>query len=570
MLSKLLSSKWVIFCLLALVVFIVFGRAVWFDYVQLDEGILLVNNKFFISDISNIFEAFKHDINYPSNISPYYRPIFIVSFILNSQFDSSPAVFYFGNILLHITAVYIVFLFFKELGFRKEVSFFSALLFAIHPAVTPVVVWVPGRIEAILAIFTILSLVMFIRFIKTADWRYLFGFFGSFIIALLTKETVLGLIPILIFYYLTQRKEKERKISIILLSGLAAIIAVWFFVRKSVLLGANVSDVSFWQILVTLWSNSVAFILYLGKAILPFNLSVLPALGGISMLFYGFLALLIILAVSWLIGKTKGNRTLLFPFDVRILGLLWFVVFLAPSLVGFYPTERMIFFEHRLYLPLVGIFIFFAGLMSGYSMSRYRRLLPVGIAVLFLFLSFNYSDSYRGRLVFWEKAVADSPQVPQSHKGLATAYLADDKLEDAKEEFEEAIRLNPNERGVHLILGLYLADLGQYDEAGEELKKEIEIDPNQFIAYHSLGRISAFERNLGKAEEYFLKTLEINPDYILAYQDLAVLYFSQNKHPQAVVQIKELLKRQTVESLHPQIVKIIEIYAKETVLQMGF
>ena len=291
--SKLLSNKWAIFCLLVILVLAVFGRTLWFNYVQLDEGILLENNKFFISDISNFFEVFKHDINYPSAVAPYYRPVFILSFMLNNQFGLGPLAYHAGNILLHILAVFAVFVLLRELGVKKSVSTFFSALFAIHPAVTPVVAWVPGRIEAILAIFTILSFVMFIRFLRTAHWLYLVGFLGSFAVAIFTKEVVLAILPILVFYYFMHKNEKGSEMMVTLSSGLAAIIIGWFFVRKTVLASVQFADTPFSQMVSMFWSNSWAFILYLGKAILPFDLAVLPTPES-STLIYGFIALAII------------------------------------------------------------------------------------------------------------------------------------------------------------------------------------------------------------------------------------------------------------------------------------
>jgi len=611
---KILDSKWVVFCLLALVVLAVFGRAVWFDYVQLDEGIILTNNWLFVSDISNFFEVFKHDINYPSNVAPYYRPMFILSFMLNSQFGSSPWVFHLGSILLHIIGAFAVFLLLRELRNSRSdripkewdshsenlvssersdllVPLFGALIFAVHPAVAPVAVWVPGRIEAILTIFTTLSFVMFIRYLRTHDWRYATGFLASFLVALLTKEVVISLLPVLVFYYLIYRKKKlttltssdvqrtsddkdpvdkrlaKSFIHRVLPLELAAIVVAWFFVRKSVLAEAGIVDITFLQVLSMLWSNSAAIILYLGKTILPFNLSVFPTLGS-STLLYGFVAL-VILAAYWFISRIK-------ILSLSALGLLWFVVFLTPSLVGLYPTEKMIFFEHRLYLPLIGILIFFASSkwmnrldFRGLT-SKLRLNLVWGIIILFSVLAFNYSGYYRDRLTFWERATADSPASPQAQKGLATAYLADGRTEEANERFMKTLELNPQEKGVHLLLGLYYLDQEEYDKGKEELEKEIEIVPNQFIAHHSLGRIYAQKGNYKEAEKYFLKTVEINPDYVLVRQDLVVLYFTQNKHPQAITQLKELLRIQKPEAMHPQILKILEIYAKETALQSGF
>ncbi|MEK7117415.1 MAG: tetratricopeptide repeat protein, partial [Patescibacteria group bacterium] len=328
---------------------------------------------------------------------------------------------------------------------------------------------------------------------------------------------------------------------------------------------------SFFEMIAALWSNSLAILLYLGKTILPFNLTALPVLGS-STLLYGF-AVLAVVALYWVVGKIRGHRMSLRTFDVQMLGLIWFIAFLLPSLVNYYQPDRIVFFEHRLYLPLLGIIIFFAGsdLVNRLDFKKIRVLAPAAaIVVLFSVLAFNYSGVYKDKMSFWQTAVADSPQSSLAHSNLATAYLIDGKTEEAMAEFNETLKINPKEKRVHLLLGLFYLNQGMYDKAKIEFEKEIEIDRGQFVAYHSLGRIYAQKNNLKEAERYFLKTLEINPDYVLARQDLVVLYFSQNKHPLAVVQLKELLRVQRPEAMNPQILKILEIYAKEAALQKGF
>ncbi len=562
--SDILNSKWFVFCLLALVVFAVFGRAIWFDYVQLDEGVLLINNGFFISDISNIFEIFKHDVNYPSAVAPFYRPVFTLSLILNSQFGISSAAYHTGNLLLHLVATLTLFWLFRELGNSRNLSLAFSMLFAVHPIATSIVAWIPGRNDSILAIFTLLSFILFIRFLKNGSWRYLLGLFVAFAAALLAKEVAVGLIPVFVFYYLMSRKEKGSELVATLFSGLIAILVVWFWIRESIINSARVAELSFVQILSVLWSNSASAILYLGKTILPFNLTVFPTLDG-STFVYGFVALAVMI-LFWIFSRTK-------IMSLSALGILWFVVFLIPSLISYDQAERMVFFEHRLYLPLVGIFIFLADSISTSASKRfdiwkYQSKLIMGLIIfLSAVLAFNYSGAYKNKAVFWQKAVADSPQASRAHSGLAVVYIMEGKMEEAEAEFNKALELNPREKRIHLLLGLSYLDQNLYDKAREEFEKEIEIDPNQFVAYHGLGRLYARGKNLKEAERYFLKTLEINPNYVLAHQDLVVLYFSQNKHPQAIAQLKELLKLQRPEAMHPQIKKIIETYAKETVLR---
>src|SRR3989344_1275601 len=177
---KILKSKRAVFCFLTIIIFAVFGRAIWFDYVNLDEGVLLISNEFFITKIGNILEVFKHDINYPSVAAPYYRPMFVLSFMLNSQLASSSMAYHIGNILLHVFVSYLVFLLFIELGFKKLISAAFASFFAVYPAVTAIVAWVPGRIEGMLAIFVVLSFLFFIKFLKTDRWLCLGLYFVVF------------------------------------------------------------------------------------------------------------------------------------------------------------------------------------------------------------------------------------------------------------------------------------------------------------------------------------------------------------------------------------------------------
>ena len=557
--NNLLNNKWIIFCLITAGVFIVFGRAIWFDYVQLDEGVLLINNNFFISQISNLFEVFKHDINYPSAASPYYRPIFVLSFMINSQISSSPNIYHLGNLLLHSFAAFSVFILLLELGVKRNISVVFAGLFAVHPAVTPIVAWVPGRIEAILTIFTILSLVMFIRFLNSSNWRYLIGFLVFFTTALFTKEVVLASLPILLLYYLMNKDKKDGETLITLFSGLAAIITAWFFIRKNIL-SNQIEDLSVLEMLKVFVSNSSAYILYLGKTILPFNLTVLPVFESFDLI-YGLIVLAILFFLLF-IGRSRFLKW-------GLLGLIWFFSFLAPSLVSYNLPEKMIFFEHRLYLPIVGIFIFLAGFLQVLSI-KLRKIWPIvaGVAVLFLILAYNYSGSYKNKTEFWQKAVADSPRLAEAHNGLATVYLTDGKIPEAMAEFSNTLDLNPKTRRAHLLLGLYYLDKEKYEEAKSEFEKEIETDPKQFIAYHNLGRIYAQRKNMKEAEANLLKAVELSSNYVLARQDLVVLYFSQNKHKEALTHLKELLKIQRPEAMHPQILEILEIYGKEAALQL--
>jgi tetratricopeptide (TPR) repeat protein len=98
------------------------------------------------------------------------------------------------------------------------------------------------------------------------------------------------------------------------------------------------------------------------------------------------------------------------------------------------------------------------------------------------------------------------------------AYVLKSKLEEAKAEFEKAVRINPDFIYAYNNLGCCLWALGKYSEAIRFFKMAIDRDPayadayfNQGVAYFNLNRLE-------DAYDEFKKVLEINPGYFQAQQ----------------------------------------------------
>lgn len=103
--------------------------------------------------------------------------------------------------------------------------------------------------------------------------------------------------------------------------------------------------------------------------------------------------------------------------------------------------------------------------------------------------------------------------------------------EKAKERFETAIRLKPDEPDYYAYLGWTLFQTargkkGAYamvKRAKQELGKAISMNPNSDKAYLILGRVYAGEGNIALAEEHFQKALKINPECVPAKAALELL-----------------------------------------------
>jgi tetratricopeptide (TPR) repeat protein len=74
----------------------------------------------------------------------------------------------------------------------------------------------------------------------------------------------------------------------------------------------------------------------------------------------------------------------------------------------------------------------------------------------------------------WLKA---NPKDDMAHYNLARTYNKVDKIDEAEEEFREAVKLKPDDADYQTELGGVLVKLAQYHEAIVALKKVIELDP---------------------------------------------------------------------------------------------
>ena len=150
--------------LLVTVIFLLYGRALNYRYVKLDDASLIVDNyeSGFFKNTGNIPQIFRQSCfeipNHYTDKKSYYRPLLILSFMLDAQVDGAmPGMFHFMNLIYHILATLLLFFFLRKLGMNEATALALSLIFAVHPINVHAVCWVPGRNDILLAIFTLLS-----------------------------------------------------------------------------------------------------------------------------------------------------------------------------------------------------------------------------------------------------------------------------------------------------------------------------------------------------------------------------------------------------------------------------
>lgn len=550
--ERVFLSGWRPFFWLFLAVFIVYAQAFFFNFTYFDDQALILENAGYLKNAANIFSAFVQDaFRLVHTSDAYYRPLLTVSLMLDANLGGvAPFIYHFSNVLLHLAAVWLLFVFFIQLGFRRDQSFFFSLLFAVHPLLTQAVVWIPGRNDSLLAIGTLASFIGLLRYLDRRSKPAYLAHLIFFAFALFSKESAL-VIPLLALglVYARQKEAFSFRLAGCLIAGWAPIIAGWVVLRNIALV--NPLKLTWLDVLQSLALNFLAVIQLVGKVIFPFNLSVLPTMQDTTPIF-GLMALVILAAI-------------LIPPSARPAYKWWggavFGLFLFPSLIGPNGVTTAGFLEHRMYLPLIGLLV---ALLASDAVGRLRvsrvTALSLGAVLLLLFsaLTFSHSLNFRDRLTFWESAVSTSPHSALAHRNLGAMYQLDGADDKAEQQYLAAIKINRNEPMAHNNLGLIYMNHKRIAEAELFFKRELAVNPNYDNALFNLGLLYYQQGLFGNAETLWKKTIEVNPDYNDAYRNLAILYYQAHDFQTAGRYVRVLQQRGL--PVHPALLKTLDSY----------
>ncbi|HLF34149.1 MAG TPA: FG-GAP-like repeat-containing protein, partial [Cyclobacteriaceae bacterium] len=115
-----------------------------------------------------------------------------------------------------------------------------------------------------------------------------------------------------------------------------------------------------------------------------------------------------------------------------------------------------------------------------------------------------------------------------SARTLGLAYLEENNLEKAEEEFLKLIRLAPDEALGYANLGIVYMRMGKFTVAEEYLKKGIDLDPNDPDIRLNLAKVYQLTDQEKLSREEMEKTLEIDPGHVQTLYSLAETYQNQS------------------------------------------
>ncbi|MDP2860875.1 MAG: tetratricopeptide repeat protein, partial [bacterium] len=493
--------------LISAIGFILYLPSLFFNFTYADDNVLILDNQVFFKSISNIPTSFKEALLFAvPSLAAYYRPVLLISFILDAQIGgTAPFVYHLSNLIFHLTASILVYLFLCRIGYNKDLSFIFALVFTVHPLLTQAVAWIPGRNDLLLAIFVLGSFIFLIDFCKDNKGYQAFLHLLFFALALFTKESAIVLILIFIMYFILIKPSKVTIKNLFIPMAWLSIFILWFLVRKTAL--NNSTHLLMLDVFKSIIVNFPALVIYVGKLFFPLNLSAFPDMHN-STKIYGFLVIAVFV-IALFFSKEKRYNFIIF-------GLSWFLLFLLPTFLPLSAFKDIQFFEHRIYVPMIGFIILILEIDFIKKLDIRKRINALIITLILLILSvttLSYSETFRNDLNFWENAVKFHPNSPIAHNSLGGAHQAHGLLLEAETEYKKSLELDPKQKMVHSNLGVIYMDKNMLREAEEEYKKEIALNPLFDKVYFNLARLYYKQGRLKEAEESRKKLLEINPNF---------------------------------------------------------
>jgi len=512
---------------LSVIVLLLYGGSCYFGYTELDDTIFTRDFHEYNEHLGNLLTSFRRGVFDPVN-DTYYRPLFLDSMIVNYQFSELNAQgYHIINMLLHLLNVCLLYQLLKKTGLQQLPAFLLSLIFAVHPVLSQAVAWIPGRNDTMLAAFTLGFLLCSISYMQKGRLSSLLLSALFLVLAFFTKETAVFVPPVAFVLLVIMLRYKWTDKKMLVQYGVwTGAFLLWYAVRAAATLKSSYIDPA--AITADFVHRLPVVLQYLGKIFLPFNLSVFPILED-TVNYYG-IAALALLALLLFFAKGKDNRTIIAGFCIFILFLL--PVLLVPASLN----EQL--FEHRLYLPVIGILLVLSQTILFKNNLTERQLLAGGVvatAVLAV-VNYNHQQHFDSPQAFWKEAVRTSP-----HSAYANMMLGARTENKAEGELlmRKAYALNPKEKYINFYYGVMLQNHDSVQASEKYLLAEKKRSGYYECDFY-LARVALERNDLNAAITYletFIKTDPANPQ---ANNNLALLYINTHQKEKATARLRHM------------------------------
>jgi DNA-binding winged helix-turn-helix (wHTH) protein/TolB-like protein/lipoprotein NlpI len=138
------------------------------------------------------------------------------------------------------------------------------------------------------------------------------------------------------------------------------------------------------------------------------------------------------------------------------------------------------------------------------------------------------------------KAISLDPELDEAHNVLGwVRYLALWDWAGAEEEFQHAIKLNPNNSQAHINYATVLSTLGKHDQALQQSELALRLDPMSGDIYYNYTCHLYNARHYDEALSMAKKGVEVEPEHPLWGLIIPRIYLAQSKFQDAITELEK-------------------------------
>jgi protein O-mannosyl-transferase len=395
-----------------------------------------------------------HDVAAWWDSMPGIRPLLKLSYAANWMSGFGAPGFHAVNILIHCLNVLLVFAIARRLAARMKageasakIAFWTAALFALHPAQTEVVTYISGRSVGLMAWFVLASVFAWLKADESSKpfaWRA--ASVLLMVLALAVKENAWSL-PLALLLCEALRPDWRWRTVLArtaghwaVLAGLAAM--VWFVPGYWRLLEGSLQTRTLWENLLT-QIHGVTYLI--GGPLLSLTLNIDPDLAAQAAWTPRLALEAAMLAGLAALALFQWRRRPWLGF-----GILWFFAMLAPtnSILPRFDIAN----DRQLYLAMMGPALIVAAACRRVTAEFRAVMVLASLSALLGVATLIRNADYSSEVALWQDTAAKSPDKARVFNNLGYALQQTGRFEDARTAYQRALALDPAHNKARLNL----------------------------------------------------------------------------------------------------------------------
>lgn len=553
--SAPLGVRLILCAVLFIVPFLLYVRTCSNGYLVLDDDDYVAKNAIVQRGIT--WEGVKWA--FTTDTLANWHPVTWLSYMVDCQvFGTNPAAQHIINAFIHAVNSLLLFLVLERLT-RHLASkpfwacAFVAALFALHPLHVESVAWISERKDVLSAFFWILSMGAYAWYTVSPSLVRYVSLATLFAVGLMAKPVLVTLpcVLLLLDYWPLGRfrspfvKNTVRlvveKVPLFALTLASSIVT--FVVQRE---GGAMRSLNAISLPARVGNAVLSYVLYVFHTLWPFNLCIYYPHPEATLLWWKAAFSLLILAVVTALVLWQARRR---PY--LCVGWLWYLGTLVP-MIGLIQVGSQAIADRYMYIPLVGL-----GIMAAWGGSEIAALghkQKIAVAGLGIALVSAMTGATWRQLQYWNsneslfsRALEITTRNDVAHFNLGIALKRENRLDEARKQFEAATSIRKGYVNALIYLGLIAHETGDYEKAAsyyEEAMTSGPSHPSYVDAVCNLGVTRYSQGRYEDAVKQYAKVVQIRPTHADAYYNMGVALSALNRWDEALDAYKKALQIQ--------------------------